>query len=233
MSRGLTYDQLFPGRFVKAGEMDGKPVTLTIKAVYLDTLEQEDGTEKQQAIVSFTEIKRELALNKTNAQCLVALWSDDSGEWIGHKVTLFPEHDTSGLSQSGVCIRVKGSPDIDKPVKVEVKLPRRRPVPRTLVPTGKGKAAVAPPETDDNASSNDDDFGFVDVPDNDPALGLDEAVQNDAPEPVSKFQQTTITILSKKLGKELPGSAPETYDEAAKLIAEITAKLGGDQGALT
>ena len=42
----LTYDQLFPGRFIKAGEMGGKPVTMTIKDVYLDTLEGEDGREK-------------------------------------------------------------------------------------------------------------------------------------------------------------------------------------------
>ena len=27
---GLTYDQLFPGRFIKAGEMRGQPVTMVI-----------------------------------------------------------------------------------------------------------------------------------------------------------------------------------------------------------
>jgi len=138
---GLNYDQLFPSRFIRAGEMKGRPVTLTIKDVYLDTIEQEDGTEKQQAVVSFTEIKREWALNKTNAQCLVALWGRDSGDWIGHKVTLYPERDDSGLSDSGLCLRVKGSPDIAKPVTATIKLPRRRPITRRLVPTAKDAAA--------------------------------------------------------------------------------------------
>ncbi len=132
---GLTYDQLFPGRFIKAGEMHDEPVTLTIADIALDTMEQEDGTEKQQPVVGFVEIKRQFALNKTNAQCLRAMWGDDTGDWIGHKVTLFPERDASGLSDSGLCIRVKGSPDISKPVQATIKLPRRRPQTRTMVPT--------------------------------------------------------------------------------------------------
>lgn len=139
---GLMYDQLFPGRFIKAGEMRSKPLTLTIKDVYLDGLEQEDGTEKSQAVVSFEEIKREWALNKTNAQCLVAMWGRDSGDWIGHKVTIYPEHDASGLSDSGVCIRVKGSPELTKTVTAQIKLPRRRPVARKLVPTGKDEGGA-------------------------------------------------------------------------------------------
>jgi len=138
--KGLSYDALFPTRFIKAGEMRGKPVTLTIAAVYLEQMEREDGTEKPQAIVGFHETKREWALNRTNGQCLRAMFGDDSGEWIGKHVTLVPEPDSSGLSESGLCIRVKGSPDIDQPIRMEIRLPRKRPQPRTLLPTIKGGA---------------------------------------------------------------------------------------------
>ena len=137
---GLSYDQLFPGRFIKAGEMTGKPVTLKIKSVALDVMESEDGTEQMQAVVNFVEIKRQWALNKTNAQCLVAMWGFDSSDWVGKRVTLFAERDTSGMSASGVCLRVAGSPDIDGPVKAEIKLPRRRAVTRTLTRTAKPTA---------------------------------------------------------------------------------------------
>lgn len=137
---GLSYDALFPSRFIKAGEMNGKPVTMTIRTVYLDHLEGEDGREKPQAVVGFDEIKRELALNKTNAQCLLAMWGPDTDEWIGKRVTLYPERDASGLSDSGLCIRVKGSPDITKALEAQIKLPRRRPQTRRLVPTGKDTA---------------------------------------------------------------------------------------------
>ena len=138
---GLTYDALFPGRFIKAGEMGDKPATLTITSVYLDHLEGEDGREKPQAVVGFSETKREWALNKTNAQCLVAMWGPQSDDWLGKHVTLIAERDPSGLSDSGVCLRVKGSPDITKAIKAQIKLPRRRPQERVLVPTGNGNKA--------------------------------------------------------------------------------------------
>jgi hypothetical protein len=125
---GLTYDQLFAGRFIHAGEMSEKPVTMTIKAVYLEDMEQENGTEKAQAVVSFTQTKREWALNRTNGICLRALFGNEVDDWIGKAVTLFRERDTSGLSDSGWCLRVYGAPHLAKPMVVEVKLPDRKSV---------------------------------------------------------------------------------------------------------
>lgn len=154
---GLTYDALFPGRFIKAGEMDGKAVTLTIKEVYLDHIEGEDGREKPQAVVTFSETPREWALNKTNGQCLKALFGEHVDGWLGKRVTLYPERDSSGLSDSGVCLRVKGSPEIAKAITVEIKLPRRKPQKRTLEPTGKDTPPATPPSRDTEAPSGDVD----------------------------------------------------------------------------
>lgn len=146
---GLSYDQLFPGRFIKAGEFSGKQVTMTIKAVFLDELEKEDSTTHTTPIVTFQETTRQWVLIKTNAQCLVAMWGPETDNWIGKRVTLYPERDASGLSDSGLCIRVKGSPDIDAPVTATIKLPRRRPQTRRLVPTKQGKSETPPqPDTD-------------------------------------------------------------------------------------
>jgi len=144
MTKGMTYDQLFPGRFLKAGEFDGRDVTLAIKDVYVDQIEGEDGVEKPQPVVSFEATKRELALNKTNAQCMVAMWGDNTADWVNKRITLTPERDPSGLSASGLCIRVKGSPELEKPVKLKIKLTRRAPVERTLVSTDKVSATEDP-----------------------------------------------------------------------------------------
>lgn len=153
---GLTYDQLFPGRFIKAGEMGGKATTLTIKNVYLDGLESESGATEQKAIVAFEQTPREWVLNKTNAQCLLAMWGPDSDDWIGKRVTIFPERDASGLSDSGLCIRVKGSPDITEAVVATIKLPRRKPVTRKLVVTKAGKAESADAELPEGQTENAD-----------------------------------------------------------------------------
>jgi len=170
----LTYDALFPGRFIKAGEMDGKPVTLTIKDVYVDKIEGEDGREKPQAVVSLRETGREWALNRTNGICLRALFGDRVDDWIGKKVTVYPERDTSGLSDSGVCIRVLGSPHLDKPLTIEVKLPRRKPLKRTLKPTGKNGS---------NGHHADTDTGEVFADDAEEAGKPAHVAADDAPVP--------------------------------------------------
>lgn len=144
---GLTFDQLFPGRFIKAGEMHGKDVTLTIKTVYRDMLEGNDGIEKAQAIISLVETPREWALNKTNALRLRAMFGDDTDAWVGRRVTLFPEPDSSGMSDSGFCLRVKGSPDIDKSITYKETLARKRPRDVTLQKTKAGKAEGFDAET--------------------------------------------------------------------------------------
>jgi len=248
----LTYDQLFPGRFIKAGEMGGKPVTMTIKDVYLDTLEGEDGREKQQAIVSFTETKRELALNKTNAQCMLAMWGPDTGAWLSKRLTIMPERDASGLSDSGLCIRVKGSPDITKAIEAQIKLPRRRPMTRRLVPTG-GEPPITP---DDDIIPDDADFWPAgeaaqappSEPDDEdiPGIGADE-IDNVLPAEQAKAtqrQQAKIAALLKETEADIPyvqawmreqfgmsSRSQLSKDQAGKLIEYLSA-LPGTQSAL-
>jgi len=199
---GLTYDALFPGRFIKAGEMSGKPVTMTIADVYLDHLEGEDGREKPQAIVAFKETKREWALNKTNAQCLLAMWGQDSGDWVAKRVTLFAERDASGLSDSGLCLRVKGSPDITKSIVAEIKLPRRKPQKRTLVPTGNGKTPV--PE------NVDEDTGEVFAFDED-APHADVEAASSVPD---AEQDSGATLALSDADGEIPGMDAQAFAEA-------------------
>jgi len=179
----MNYDQLFAGRFLKAGEFNGKPVTLTIARVYLEDMEQDDGTEKHQAVVAFKETKRELALNKTNAQMIVAMFGAESDDWIGHKMTLHAERDTSGKSDSGLCIRVLGSPELTSTISMQVKLPRRKAINRKLVPTAKVAAPVA-----------------------------DEFAEIDAPAPASPISGP-LTLRCTGCGATVPASVDATADD--------------------
>src|SRR6185369_2267012 len=52
------YDDLYPGRFLKAGNFNGQKVTLTIKDYDLETLEGENGEKKAKAIIHFEETPR-------------------------------------------------------------------------------------------------------------------------------------------------------------------------------
>jgi hypothetical protein len=116
------WDQLYPGRFMKAGEFQGKKPTLTITAVKLDELEGNKGKQVK-GIISFKETDKALALNRTNGICIKAMFGRKVQEWNGKRVTLF-----AGIWNDEECIRVWGSPDIAADQEISVELPRKRPI---------------------------------------------------------------------------------------------------------
>lgn len=143
----LDYDQLFPGRFLKSGEFQGKDVTLTIADIRIESLPSDKGGERDKAIVTFKETKKELVLNRTNGECVKAMFGRRAKpDWIGKRVTFWPAPYTDSFTgEVGTAIRVRGSPDIPADTRIEVRLPRKKPISMTMKATGKknGKAAHA------------------------------------------------------------------------------------------
>lgn len=129
------FDQLYPGRFLKAGLLEDKKVTLTIKSVYRPELESEKGKERKATLI-FDETEMELIICKTNGLCLKEMFGPMIPDWIGKKITIFADQ-----WNGEPCIRIWGSPHLTADRNIEVKLPRRAPMRRTLhaVP---GKAAA-------------------------------------------------------------------------------------------
>lgn len=127
LEKPIDWDQLYPGRFLKAGEFKEKKVTLTVKEVDLDELVGNDGTKKIKGVISFVETPKQIPLNKTNGLCLRAMFGRKVQEWIGKRVILFP-----GQWNGEEAIRVWGSPDIKEEMAVEVQLPRKKPFTMTM-----------------------------------------------------------------------------------------------------
>jgi hypothetical protein len=140
------FDQLYPSRFLKAGELLGKKITLTIRDVDLEELQGEDGKPKAKAIVAFKETEKQLVACKTNGICLKEMFGPRLADWIGRRVTIFPD-----TWNGEPCIRVWGSPDIEADLDVTVTLPRRRPFKKTL---HRVEAKARPAEFDAEASRN-------------------------------------------------------------------------------
>ncbi len=135
----MDFDMLFPGRFMKSGEFKGRDVTLTITGVEMEDLPQDKGGEKARGIISFTETKKKLVLNRTNGEALKALFGRDTDDWMGKRVTFYP----APYEGDETCIRVRGAPHLTKPLTFELKLPRKKPISVTLIPTAKnGKKVV-------------------------------------------------------------------------------------------
>jgi hypothetical protein len=117
----VDFDQLYPGRFIKAGELLGKKVTLTISDVDLEDLIGEDNKPKAKCTVAFRETEKMLIACKTNGICIREMFGKKLSNWLGKRITIF-----EGTWNGEPATRVWGSPDIEKDFEVEVQLPRRR-----------------------------------------------------------------------------------------------------------
>lgn len=149
-AKPVDFDQLYPGRFIKAGELLGKKVTLTISDVELEGLLGEDGKEKAKAIISFRESEKKLVTCKTNGICIKEMFGKKIDDWIGKRITIFPD-----VWNGEPAIRIWGSPDIDAEKVVQVALPRRRPFNKTMhkMPGKANSARADAPAIDADALS--------------------------------------------------------------------------------
>ena len=141
---------LYPGRFLKAGHLMHKGrefFTLTIAQVFTEELAGDKGAELK-AIIAFRETAQQHVLPKINAHCIAAMLGNDVRQWVGKRISLYatdrymPFPGRTG--EDRYCVRVYGSPEIDKPIAVEFRPPRRKAIRMTMQPTGKPAPQPAP-----------------------------------------------------------------------------------------
>lgn len=155
--RVTDFDELYPGRFLKASDFKGQRVTLTIADAWLEELEGEDGKELK-ATLAFKERPKELVLNRTNGEALKAMFGSKLPQWNGKRVTLFPSLVTErGFAKGQPCIRVWGSPDLAHDLDIVIKRPRQDAKSMTLHKVVAGKAAPAETQAPAEREPGDDD----------------------------------------------------------------------------
>lgn len=156
----------FLGTYITAAELIGKEPTLTIDRVTLEQVESlkpagdegGNGKTKDRLIVYFKESKsdRGWLVNRTNAECIKELWGRETNDWIGHRITLYTTNVRVGPKMEPG-IRVKGSPELTEPRAFELKLPRKKPIRTTLLPTKKAATKTDLPISDANATPPDEE----------------------------------------------------------------------------
>jgi hypothetical protein len=171
MSKGFNFADVFPERWLHAEDLSGKQVTLTIKDAYVEELRSPTGEKSQVPILSFEKTRKEYVLNITNARVCKALWGDDAGKWIGHRVVIEPQPEQ--MSPSGYKIVFCGSPDIDKDVTVVIQPGKKRVIKATGA-KGTAPATEAALSGDSAPSGSTDAEGTSDAADG-PVPGADAA----------------------------------------------------------
>lgn len=119
----MDVDALYESRFLRGRDLEGRAWTLTIADVRLEKLLSRFGPERAKGIVRFEGAKKELVLNRTNGECLKAMFGRETDAWVDKRVTLH-----AVPYEGDLAIRVLGSPDLEADLEVTIALPQRRPV---------------------------------------------------------------------------------------------------------
>lgn len=133
-------DLLNPSRYLKAAEFLGADVTYTIERVKHEEMERDDNTSENRGIIFFKEVDKGWVMNVVNAKSLAAMFGTETDNWVGKRVTLWPDPNVKAFGQIVTAIRVRGSPDLERPVMFSLKTRKKKPRDVKLVPTGKPAA---------------------------------------------------------------------------------------------
>ncbi|MFA4972798.1 MAG: hypothetical protein WC683_09310 [bacterium] len=109
----MRVELMFPSRYLKAADFGGKSVTNTIASVAMDELQMRGGKHETKPVITFSDAKKMLVMNKTNAMAIAELLGPETDNWTGKRITMFPTRDRMGGKMVD-CIRIKGSPDAVK-----------------------------------------------------------------------------------------------------------------------
>jgi hypothetical protein len=127
LKKPADWDELYPGRFLKAGQLGDRKPTLTIASVDVERMLDDKGQEKVKGVITFKEIAYQLAMNKTNGLVLREVLGRDLGKWIGRRVTLYRGAVESGSQRGEPAVRVWGFPELERDRQISIALSRKKP----------------------------------------------------------------------------------------------------------
>jgi hypothetical protein len=106
----MNISDMYPSKYASGADLKGKAVTLPIAGVAAEKMRPGPGQpEVEKFVIYFTEAKKGVVLSRILArQIAQALSAEDTDNWKGFKVTLFPEAVTvAGVAR--VAIRARAA----------------------------------------------------------------------------------------------------------------------------
>lgn len=98
--------EVFHSKYLKAEDLQGKTVRVTIDRVEYEMVGLEEGKKERKLVVYLVNKERQLVLNKTNAESIAEIaGDDDTDNWGGIQIALFPDKTKFG-GKTVDCIRI-------------------------------------------------------------------------------------------------------------------------------
>ncbi len=85
----LKISTAFPSQYLKCADLNGKPWDVKIRTVVMEDLGQGNDKESK-PVLYLDDAQKGLVLNKTNANTIVISYGDDTGNWTGKDIQVFP-----------------------------------------------------------------------------------------------------------------------------------------------
>jgi hypothetical protein len=102
----MNINDAYPSQYLKAYDLQGRAVTVTIESVAVEELGRE---REQKPVVYFVGKKKGLPLNKTNMRVIAGLAGPETDDWPGVAFVLYPTQ-TEMAGETRDCIRIKPVP---------------------------------------------------------------------------------------------------------------------------
>jgi hypothetical protein len=102
----MNRNDLFPSKYFKAADLGGKPTTLVIKATSVEAMKNMNGGTDDKLVVTFVNQTKGLVVNRTNYDAIADLHGDETDNWAGQRVELYPSKASVG-GRSVDCVRVR------------------------------------------------------------------------------------------------------------------------------
>lgn len=100
----MNINSAFPSNYIKASDLEGRAVNVTIREVKTEQVGQNKDTKP---VLYFDGKTKGLVLNKTNARKIASIaGSADTEDWTGLQIAIFPT-ETEFAGETVDCIRVK------------------------------------------------------------------------------------------------------------------------------
>ena len=110
-----TLDDLYPSKFIKASDLKGQDVNLTITN---QTVEEVGKTAEKKPVLYFKGTDKGLILNRTNANTIGKAYGQDTSAWKVKRVTLFGTT-TDFAGEAVDCIRIRPPAEPEMPLEAK------------------------------------------------------------------------------------------------------------------
>ncbi len=105
----LKISTAFPSPYLKCADLNEQPWDMKIRTVVMEDLGQGNDKESK-PVLYFDDAQKGLVLNKTNAITIVKSYGDDTGNWTGKDIQVFPTT-TEFKGETVDAIRVRIPPE--------------------------------------------------------------------------------------------------------------------------